>query len=495
MSEGTQLQPETILHVSTETESRVWSQGGITDDREDSLEQEPADIGMCILQHGTSTRNIHNYFMSLEQRKCCLLLAACKQRFFSVRLVRNDGRDSGIEEGAMMKSSVGNVDTVVCLDAEEFQVFQQTLKCAAFPVLGAPDPPSEATPIPSGTQISPYPKRKVSAGMLQYDRTMTPLSLHDSGVEEQEDTAMVPAETLCELLRRAFRLTQEKFNQYEEIIAAQLERKSPQKVLAEELVRQLIALENNENPYYNPKTYLNRIGYDQWQKGREQIYRPAQQVLAFFSATIMKSMHKQYQKLLERLISYESPYRQQNELIAPPPTSPLSSASVRLLKEFSLRYGVRKGEETLQFCVRHQTMKLEVENPKKTDNSSEELRIYAADRTYTQPFSILENSLHLLEAKSSAAISKMKTLYTNKRPLDGVEPLIELLSLTLRAKTYLLMSPEEQLGNKLYKIVQAIFPTAYERHKMVAEDELRHNKWDTELSPQLTKFELSSAVK
>ncbi|XP_053406597.1 uncharacterized protein LOC128559318 [Mercenaria mercenaria] len=345
MSEGTQLQPETILHVSTETESRVWSQGGITDDREDSLEQEPADIGMCILQHGTSTRNIHNYFMSLEQRKCCLLLAACKQRFFSVRLVRNDGRDSGIEEGAMMKSSVGNVDTVVCLDAEEFQVFQQTLKCAAFPVLGAPDPPSEATPIPSGTQISPYPKRKVSAGMLQYDRTMTPLSLHDSGVEEQEDTAMVPAETLCELLRRAFRLTQEKFNQYEEIIAAQLERKSPQKVLAEELVRQLIALENNENPYYNPKTYLNRIGYDQWQQRERTNITDLLNKFWHFSlpqlsdrSIKMKSMHKQYQKLLERLISYESPYRQQNELIAPPPTSPLSSASVRLLKEFSLRF-------------------------------------------------------------------------------------------------------------------------------------------------------------
>lgn len=66
--------------------------------------------------------------------------------------------------------------------------------------------------------------------MLKYDRSMTPLSLNDSGVEEQEDTAMVPAETLCELLRRAFRLSHDKFNQYEEIIAAQLEKKSPQKV-------------------------------------------------------------------------------------------------------------------------------------------------------------------------------------------------------------------------------------------------------------------------
>ena len=39
-------------------------------------------------------------------------------------------------------------------------------------------------------------------------------------------------------------------------------------------------------------------------------------------------------------------------------------------------------------------------------------------------YSILENSLHLLEAKSSAAISKMKTLYTTKRPLDGVGELL-----------------------------------------------------------------------
>ena len=70
----------------------------------------------------------------------------------------------------------------------------------------------------------------MSTGVLQYDRNMTPLSLHDSGVEEQEDAAMVPAETLCELLRRAYRLTQEKFNHYEEFIASQLERKSPQKV-------------------------------------------------------------------------------------------------------------------------------------------------------------------------------------------------------------------------------------------------------------------------
>lgn len=70
--------------------------------------------------------------------------------------VRSDGRDSGIEEGAMMKSSLGNNDTVTCLDAVEFQVFQLALKCAAFPALGAPDPPSESSPVPS---VSYGPKR------------------------------------------------------------------------------------------------------------------------------------------------------------------------------------------------------------------------------------------------------------------------------------------------------------------------------------------------
>ena len=64
---------------------------------------------------------------------------------------------------------------------------------------------------------------------MTLSRTLTPHSAGDSGMEESDD-AMVPAETLCEQLRRAFRLTTEKFNQYENIVASQLEKKSPQKV-------------------------------------------------------------------------------------------------------------------------------------------------------------------------------------------------------------------------------------------------------------------------
>lgn len=60
---------------------------------------------------------------------------------------------------------------------------------------------------------------------------MSPSSLHDSGVEEQEDAALVPTETLCELLRRAFKLTPEKFSHYEKIVIAHIDKKSPQKVI------------------------------------------------------------------------------------------------------------------------------------------------------------------------------------------------------------------------------------------------------------------------
>jgi len=58
----------------------------------------------------------------------------------------------------------------------------------------------------------------------------SPSSVQDSGVDEGEDGGMVPTETLCELLRRAFRLSQEKFSHYERIVIAHIDKKSAQKV-------------------------------------------------------------------------------------------------------------------------------------------------------------------------------------------------------------------------------------------------------------------------
>ncbi|KAH3717045.1 uncharacterized protein LOC127856367 [Dreissena polymorpha] len=526
MSEAPNLDPEVILCVATENEASLWSRGGVTVDNEEDLHLDKSDVGNIILSHGTSIKEIHGYFLGLEQRKCCLLLAACKQTFCSVRLVRNDGRDSGIEEGAMMKPNHEHNESVVGLDAVEFQVFKNALKCAAYPVLGAPQPPSSGTPIPhtageklrgavekslprlglihDGSQSLKLAGNKSStfAGSqsIRHAGNKSPASQQDSGLEDQEDSGLVPTETLCELLRRAFRLTQEKFNHYEKIVTAHIKKTTPQKVLAEELVQQLKALENNQNPYYSPKAFLNRIGYDHWQKKERAHITDLLNKFWHFSLPAlsdrdakMPDLHRQYRQLLERLISYESPYRQQSELVAPAPTSNLSTASGRLLMEFSLRYGV--GEQYRKIVYLNY-LALNFDPTvwflyHVTSSLTAVMETMPTKRSYLvivqDEFDILKETLHLLHCKACTVIAKMKTLYSERgiRPSDGVVPLIELLSLTLQATSYLLMVPEQSLTTILTDVVQSIFPIAYERHKMVAQDELRHNKWDIELSPKL----------
>lgn len=72
--------------------------------------------------------------------------------------------------------------------------------------------------------------RFVHSEILWSTRPQTPSSSHDSGVEEQDDTCIVPVETLAELLRRSHRLTTDKFEQYEKAICSSCGKKTPQKV-------------------------------------------------------------------------------------------------------------------------------------------------------------------------------------------------------------------------------------------------------------------------
>ena len=55
--------------------------------------------------------------------------------------------------------------------------------------------------------------------------------------------------------------------------------------------------------------------------------------------------------------------------------------------------------------------------------------------------------------------------------------------------TSLVFTPENLISVISFALVtcffQNIFPTTYERHKLVAKDELRQSKWDVELTPRL----------
>ena len=47
---GIQLQPETILCAVTEAEVKLWNQGGLTDELEESLHTDDGELGNLILQ-------------------------------------------------------------------------------------------------------------------------------------------------------------------------------------------------------------------------------------------------------------------------------------------------------------------------------------------------------------------------------------------------------------------------------------------------------------
>ena len=56
----------------------------------------------------------------------------------------------------------------VFVNFQEFQVFQHALRCAAFPVLGAPDPPSGSSPSPRCTPATgTLPKRYFSCSLYR----------------------------------------------------------------------------------------------------------------------------------------------------------------------------------------------------------------------------------------------------------------------------------------------------------------------------------------
>ncbi|KAK3587513.1 hypothetical protein CHS0354_003655 [Potamilus streckersoni] len=491
------LAPDKILNYLCNAEDQLWVQARIGEAGNGGpIPSVAGDVGSCLLGYGGVVGRVHNYFTNLEQRKCCLLLAACKTTFSNVRIVRNDGRDSGLEEGAMMKSSVDKTSYVVTLDAQEFRVFQQAYVCAAFPVLGAPEPPPDPSPI--STPADKQPQRYAYSDLLSLVRPLTPRSLHDSGVEDPEDTSVVPAETLFELLQRAFRLTPERFVQYKKSITAQYQGKSVEMILAEVLVSQLIALEKNSNPFYCPKNFLSRQGYDQWQ--HLERHHITDLITKFWQFSlpqpsaeqhdqIYTHAHEDYKLLMEKLIRYEYLYREQSELVSTVSTLPLSSASVRLLREFGLRYGV--GEQYRRIVYLHyQALNFDptvwfIQHI--TFCLTALMDTFPTQRSYLimvkQEFSLLEETLSTLDARASDALQKMKKLFSANIPKEGLESLIDLLSVTLQAKTYLLMRVEEPLKVKLQKIVQSVFPVAYETHKTVAIDELR--QWDIDLSPRL----------
>ncbi|XP_062622381.1 uncharacterized protein LOC134283874 [Saccostrea cucullata] len=479
------VKPKAILRHVQEGEEILWIKNDLNT-IDGAQANDPATI---LVRKSQLVQQIHQYFGSLEPRKCCLALSGCKTSFSNVRLVRNDGRDSGIEEGAMIRSPVDVTETFKELNAQAKRVFMRAYLCASYPVLCAPEPPSPLSPPPVPSQSS---KKFQFAGQLTIVRPPTP---DDSGLEE--DMSVVPADTLFELLRRTFHLSQDKFHQYEHQIYRQHQKKEPSKILAEELVGQLALLENDLNPYYNPEAFMSPLGYESWK--RKEFSHIAELLKKFWHTAYppLSNNYKQNQRgiledykiLLFKVLRYESPYRVEGDLLAPGLSCLLSSASVRLLREFGLRYGIRDVYRKLvylQYLTGHFVPSAWfIQHACSTLSSVLDLlpASGASNILLKEEYDILKKSLEAIEKLCHSNICKMKSLFPNNIPSDGLDSLIYLVTLTRRGCEYLRDKKVSSVEVFLKNCVQSIFPVCYEEHKIVAIKDL-HQK-GIGLSPTL----------
>ena len=74
-----------------------------------------------------------------------------------------------------------------------------------------------------------------------------------------QSVAIVPPEMLCDWLRNAFNLSETQSQAYLNLTFHEHRRKREEKILMEDLCKQLSVLEADKHPYYAPETFFVRI--------------------------------------------------------------------------------------------------------------------------------------------------------------------------------------------------------------------------------------------
>ncbi|KAL8607103.1 hypothetical protein ACOMHN_008689 [Nucella lapillus] len=428
----------------------------------------PPHLGLLLLRHGTSVKKIHSYFSQLEFRKCCLHLAGRRSAAQSMRVV-HESSSASFDDGSAKKSKA-TPGPVTHLEDKEVRVFRHAYLCATYPVLAAPDPPSPFSPSP----LPPPPStHQASEAHYHHHPPKSPYSLHDSGMEEAEDLAFIPSESICSHLQRAFRLTDERFRDYRHLINKSYVKKSAQKLLAEELTGQLSVLENNCHPFYRPHDFLPPLGYELWRKAEYSHITELLGKFWHFSLPFprhtqdlmaeLHTVHEDYRLLLVTLLTYEQGFHRQAEEEGGMLASPLSTASIRLLKEFGLRYGV--GEQYRRVLYLDQITQdfspslcylrhlLSVVNAI-ADLLPPNRRALAMVKI---EYDLLMSSLLRLGAQVAKALEQIKSLFPGNKPVGAVELLIGLLQRVRDLRIYLQtnsLQPLPSLAATLTEIIQ-----------------------------------------
>ncbi|XP_031557070.1 uncharacterized protein LOC116293750 [Actinia tenebrosa] len=487
------------------------------------------DPGFKLLRHGNSICQIHSYFQNLEPRRYCLSLTARNKALDGpsnrMRLVRGDSR---IDQKPPRDEGVRNVSQrEATLNPKESELYEKVILCCQIPVLSAPPVPSPYSPSPSIGAVSPNSPR--SPQFEFYDSSYSPPARDyvfspfrpsqrfSFNVEEVSSDEPVQAEQLQELARRTFGLTKRQQISLEKSIREKMKPKTADRVLVEDLLTQLSLLHKNFHPYYRIQSFLDKNGYDQWvETEKDHINRL---VKRFWNSPLpslnecypihLFDAHEGYNILLSKLIREESLNKCSSHSVFGDaiPTSPLSPASCRLLKEFGLRYGVGELYRRLiylQYLVNH--FECEVWYIKHVTNLLEIVMglVTNTPEIYVkEEFLMCIEILSLLFRLSKYYLTRVTRLFKQNSPPGGVTSLVAMAAMVEEAAHFLkstfpavFMNVREarkfvdSFGEEPFEIQLASYlkeeiTGRYERFKVIAIDELQLNRYENPLSPQL----------
>ncbi|GFS04807.1 hypothetical protein ElyMa_002920600 [Elysia marginata] len=432
---------------------------------------------------------------------------------------------------------------VLYLDSRDLRVFKHAYLCAVYPVLAAPSPPSPVSPSPrptfasasrrssgssgavGGTEVHPAARSSGARAADVFVTCVSPLShqepaphssqlvhgspytFHDSGVEESDEAGLIgliPMESICQQLQRAFGLSGALFRQYEVVIvrAYSKAKKSSQKVLAEELTGQLAILENNSHPFYAPNHFITRNGYDLWQK--QERMHISELLAKFWQQSLpllrdhqdriaeLQGVHEDYQILLRKLLDYESKFRDETDGTSALTFTPLSSASCRLLLEFGLRYGIG---EMFRKTVLLQNLISEfsptVGYVTYVNNLVLSIKCMLPSNKAVvvmvkQELDVLHSSLRVLKTQTCKALNQMKDLFSDSRPANGIGLLLSLLKSVMSLMAYLAPSnaQHESYRSCVYNTVMGIFRPHYGKIKAAVWADCDQGRGE-QISPQM----------
>lgn len=398
-------------------------------------------IGEAFLRHGKSSQAIHEFFIKLDPRRCCV---HCREVSANIPGLLRRVSQSGVnntKEGKKGQSSRTNYPTprqqsVQKLSENEERIYRHALRCAFRPFLSCPIEEPSTTPQQNGNRRS----------FTRKPSTSSPI-----------DNVNIEQSMLFATLARSFQISPTLHDKLREELRS---KRAQDKVMEDDLTDQLYRLEANDCHFYQRQFFANSDYYEEWRSLElERLTKlinkwcPDFKHIKAYKINVFDA-HSAFTILADKFLKMDLDEKIDNAAADSRTrafTSILTAVSQKLLKEFGLRYGV--GElfrkvTILEKMIKHldytdwylislnnvlmQTMEYVEENYRLLVRKERQL---------------IEDSIKTLHKSIEYGFLKIYSLYPKNISEHGVQLLLILLQKVLQIKVYFQFWDKEENPN------------------------------------------------